>query len=55
MSPLLAPPVKAAGETVNDATFVFCQDYALPVRGYRDWDRMLRPLPGRPGWTSVLR
>ncbi|MFI6925307.1 alpha/beta fold hydrolase [Nonomuraea spiralis] len=41
-SPLLAPPVKAAGETVNDATFVFCQDYALPVRGYREWDRLLR-------------
>ncbi|MEU8322469.1 alpha/beta fold hydrolase [Nonomuraea sp. NPDC048881] len=42
VSPLFAPPVRVAGETVNDASFVFCQDYALPVRGYRDWDRLLR-------------
>ncbi|MCK2215017.1 alpha/beta hydrolase [Actinomadura sp. ATCC 31491] len=54
-SPLLAPPAaRAAGDTaedtagdtaedtVNDAGFVFCQDYALPVRDYRDWARLLR-------------
>ncbi|MGA5763037.1 alpha/beta hydrolase [Nonomuraea bangladeshensis] len=47
VSPLLAPVTAkkaavAAEETINDASFVFCQDYALPVRDFREWDRLLR-------------
>ncbi|MEW9554433.1 alpha/beta fold hydrolase [Nonomuraea sp. NPDC050783] len=41
-SPLFAPPARTAEQTINDASFVFCQDYALPVRDHRDWARLLR-------------
>ncbi|WP_188197036.1 alpha/beta fold hydrolase [Nonomuraea sp. SYSU D8015] len=39
---ILTPPAKASQEVINDATFVFCQDYDVPVRDYREWARHLR-------------
>ncbi|GAA3183861.1 alpha/beta fold hydrolase [Nonomuraea roseoviolacea] len=40
--PIMAPPADDPPETVNDASQVFCQDYLLPVRDYREYARHLR-------------
>lgn len=39
---ILTPPAAARQEVINDPTFVFCQDYDVPVRDYREWARHLR-------------
>ncbi|MEV0201497.1 alpha/beta hydrolase [Nonomuraea sp. NPDC050691] len=40
--PIMAPAADDPPETVNDASQVFCQDYLLPVRDYREYARHLR-------------
>jgi pimeloyl-ACP methyl ester carboxylesterase len=40
--PILTPLARAADETVNDASQVFCQDYLLPIRDYREYAAHLR-------------
>ncbi|MEV4176988.1 alpha/beta hydrolase [Nonomuraea sp. NPDC049709] len=39
---ILTPPAATADEVINDATQVFCEDYLLPIRDYRDYARHLR-------------
>ncbi|MGN9846230.1 alpha/beta fold hydrolase [Nonomuraea sp. H19] len=39
---ILTPPAAKSEEVINDATQVFCLDYAVPVRDYREYARHLR-------------
>lgn len=38
----LTPPAAKADEVINDAGQIFCQDWALPIRDYREYERHLR-------------
>ncbi|GAA3567113.1 alpha/beta hydrolase [Nonomuraea rosea] len=38
----LTPPSALAENVINDPTQVFCQDYLLPIRDYRDFARHMR-------------
>ncbi|MBN6054000.1 alpha/beta hydrolase, partial [Nonomuraea sp. RK-328] len=40
--PIMAPPADDPPETLNDPSQVFCQDYLLPVRDYREYAQHLR-------------
>ncbi|MEV0388395.1 alpha/beta hydrolase [Nonomuraea sp. NPDC050643] len=39
---ILTPPAATSDEVINDPTQVFCQDYLLPVRDFREYARLLR-------------
>ncbi|WP_336204980.1 alpha/beta hydrolase [Nonomuraea sp. LPB2021202275-12-8] len=39
---ILTPPTLRADQEINDSSQVFCQDYALPIRDYREYAGHLR-------------
>ncbi|MFC7586245.1 alpha/beta fold hydrolase [Nonomuraea antimicrobica] len=39
---ILTPLATSSEQVINDATQVFCQDYLLPIRDYREYERHIR-------------